>query len=151
MRKFLTNGPFNNFYDKNSYYNNNPNTSFNQVNNIMYNAKLIFNGNDRFSSMDNNFFNYVQPYKYHTNTPSPGVNVYSFAIYPEDHQPSGTCNMSRISNVQMEIAVRQAREKKKSDTDVNTPIYEGYELYVFGVNYNIFRIMGGMGGLVFSN
>ena len=146
---FLTKGPFNNFFDKNNYYNNNPNTSFNQVNNIMYNAKLIFNGNDRFSSMDNNFFNYVQPYKYHTNTPSPGVNVYSFAIYPEDHQPSGTCNMSRISNVQMEIAVRQARET--GETDVNIPIYEGYELYVFGVNYNIFRIMGGMGGLVFSN
>ena len=147
---YLINGPFNNYYDKNNYYNQNPNISFNQVNNIMYNAKLIFNGNDRFSVMDNNFFNYVQPYKYHTNTPSPGVNVYSFAIYPEDHQPSGTCNMSRISNVQMEIAVRQAMEKN-SDTTVNTPTYEGYELYVFGVNYNILRIMGGMGGLVFSN
>ena len=100
--------------------------------------------------MDNNFFNYVQTYKYHTNTPSPGVNVYSFAIYPEDHQPSGTCNMSRISNVQMEIAVKYPSEVKKN-SELNIPIYEGYDLYVFAVNYNVLRIMGGMGGLVFSN
>ena len=51
----------------------------------------------------------------------------------------------------MEIAVRQATEFPIGSTAVNTPTYEGYELYVFGVNYNILRIMGGMGGLVFSN
>ena len=109
--RYLINNVFDSYNDLNSYYQSNPDTAFNQVNNIMYSAKLIFNGNDRFSTMDNNFFNYVQPYKYHTNTPSSGVNVYSFSISPEEHQPSGTCNMSRITTVQLEVAIRWLEKK----------------------------------------
>ena len=116
----------------------------------MYNAKLMFNGNDRFSSKDNVFFNYLQPFKYHTSTPSPGVNVFSFALNPEDDQPSGTCNMSRIDLVQLEIAIRWLFHKNNESCE-SVDINEGYELFIFGVNYNIFRILGGMGGLVFSN
>lgn len=134
--------------DPNKYVENHKNEAFNQDINIMYNAKLIFNGNDRFSRKDNNFFNYVQPYKHHTTSPSPGVNVYSFALHPEDHQPSGSCNMSRISNVQLELALR-----RYNNTISNTTIteYEGYEVFLFAVNYNVLRIMGGMGGLAFAN
>ena len=151
--RYLINNVFNSYNDLNSYYQSNPDTAFNQVNNIMYSAKLIFNGNDRFSTMDNNFFNYVQPYKYHTNTPSSGVNVYSFAIYPEEHQPSGTCNMSRITSVQLEIAIRwlEKNETWLKERNNDVLVNEGYELLLFGVNYNIFRIMAGMGGLVFAN
>jgi hypothetical protein len=137
------------YLDQNEYYNRNSD-SFNQFNNIMYNAKLMFNGNDRFLSKDNVFFNYLQPFKYHTSTPSPGVNVFSFALNPEDDQPSGTCNMSRIDLVQLEIAVRWLFHKNDSICE-SVDINEGYELYIFGVNYNILRILGGMGGLVFSN
>ena len=137
------------YLDQNGYYNRNSD-SFNQFNNIMYNAKLMFNGNDRFLSKDNVFFNYLQPFKYHTSTPSPGVNVFSFALNPEDDQPSGTCNMSRIDLVQLEIAVRWLFHKNNSDCE-SVDINEGYELYIFAVNYNILRILGGMGGLVFSN
>lgn len=137
------------YLDQNEYYNRNSD-SFNQFNNIMYNAKLMFNGNDRFLSKDNIFFNYLQPFKYHTSTPSPGVNVFSFALNPEDDQPSGTCNMSRIDLVQLEMAVRWLFHKDNSACE-SVDINEGYELYIFGVNYNILRILGGMGGLVFSN
>ena len=137
------------YLDQNDYYSRNSD-SFNQFNNIMYNAKLMFNGNDRFLSKDNVFFNYLQPFKYHTSTPSPGVNVFSFALNPEDDQPSGTCNMSRIDLVQLEIAVRWLFHKNDSLCE-SVDINEGYELYIFGVNYNILRILGGMGGLVFSN
>jgi hypothetical protein len=140
---------FDTYLDGNDYYNRNSD-SFNQFNNIMYNAKLMFNGNDRFSSKDNVFFNYLQPFKYHTSTPSPGVNVFSFALNPEDDQPSGTCNMSRIDLVQLEIAIRWLFHKNNESCE-SVDINEGYELFIFGVNYNIFRILGGMGGLVFSN
>ena len=139
------------FFDLNNYYNINPD-SFNNVNNIMYNAKLMFNSNDRISKKDNHFFNYVQPFKYHTNTPSPGVNIYSFAIYPEDSQPSGTCNMSRLDKIQLELTLRWLSLKTGGDCDNLEPnIYEGYEVYVFATNYNVMRIVGGMGGLVFAN
>jgi len=58
---------------------------------------LQLNGNDRFAERDGTYFNYVQPYQHHTNIPANcGINVYSFALKPEDHQPSGTLNMSRI-------------------------------------------------------
>jgi hypothetical protein len=137
------------FFDANDYYNKNSD-SFNQINNIMYNAKLVFNGNDRFSSKDNVFFNYLQPFKYHTSTPSPGVNVFSFALNPEDDQPSGTCNMSRIDLVQLELSLRWLFHKTNTDCNA-VDLNEGYELFIFGVNYNVLRILGGMGGLVFSN
>ena len=136
------------FEDENNFYNLN-NDSFNSITNIMYNAKLMFNGNDRFSKKDNIFFNYLQPYKYHTTTPSEGVNVFTFALNPEENQPSGTCNMSRISNVQLELSLRWLKIKNLEDLD--PAIYEGYECYVFALNYNILKILGGMGGLVFSN
>ena len=135
--------------DANDHYNRNSD-SFNQVNNIMYNAKLVFNGNDRFSTKDNVFFNYLQPFKYHTSTPSPGVNVFSFALNPEEDQPSGTCNMSRIDLVQLEVTLRWLFHKSGIDCD-NVDLNEGYELFIFGVNYNVLKILGGMGGLVFSN
>ena len=140
------------FLDTNNYYYSDSD-SFNQIDNIMYNAKLLFNGNDRFSVKDNIFFNYLQPYKYHTSTPSPGVNVFSFALNPEDDQPSGTCNMSRIDLVQLEIALRWIRHKKSEELEEceNLDLNDGYELFIFATNYNVFKIFGGMGGLVFSN
>jgi hypothetical protein len=61
-------------------------------------AKLQLNGHDRFQERLGSYFNLVQPYQHHTNVPPTGINVYSFGLKPEEHQPSGTCNMSRIDN-----------------------------------------------------
>ena len=67
-------------------------------------AKLVLNGNDRFSSRPGSYFNLIQPYQHHENIPSnPGINVYSFALKPEEHQPSGTLNMSRIDTAVLNL------------------------------------------------
>ncbi len=98
-------------------------------------AILKLNGHDRFSVRNGRYFNKCQPEKHHTNTPeSPGINVYSFALKPEDHQPSGTCNFSRIDNAQLNIVSGVVGVTK-----------------IFAVNYNVLRIMSGMGGLAYSN
>ncbi len=69
-------------------------------------AKLVLNGNDRFSARPGSYFNLIQPYQHHENIPSnPGINVYSFALKPEEHQPSGTLNMSRIDTAVLNLEI----------------------------------------------
>jgi hypothetical protein len=103
--------------------------------------KLILNGQDRFKEQPGKYFNQIQPHCHHSGTPYPGVYSYSFALKPEEHQPTGTCNFSRIDNAQVEIKMKQ---NAGSNTDNAT-------LNMFAVNYNVLRIQSGMGGLAFSN
>ena len=109
---------------------------------------LQLNGNDRFSVRDGAYFSFVQPYQHHTNIPNnPGINVYSFALKPEDHQPSGTLNMSRIDTATLMVTTKSALQNSLS-----TPAdlkYDGINIYA--VNYNVLRILSGMGGLAYSN
>ncbi len=100
-------------------------------------AVLKLNNHERFAPRKGKYFNFCQPFKHHTCIPdSPGIYVYSFALKPEDHQPSGTCNFSRIDNAQLIL------------TFVDT--VPGVTK-VFATNYNVLRIMSGMGGLAYSN
>ena len=99
-------------------------------------AVIQLNGHDRFAKRDGNYFNYVQPSRHFSNTPIKGINVYSFATDPEQHQPSGTCNFSRIDNATLRVTF----------TSTNTGICN-----IYAVNYNVLRIMSGMGGLAYSN
>jgi hypothetical protein len=101
-------------------------------------AKLQLNGHDRFSERDGRYFNLVQPYQHHENVPSAGINVYSFGLKPEEHQPSGTCNMSRIDNATLQLTLT-------SDAVGGTT--KTVKIRVYAVNYNVLRIMSGMGGL----
>lgn len=101
-------------------------------------AKLQLNGHDRFTERLGSYFNLVQPYQHHTNIPPTGINVYSFGLKPEEHQPSGTCNMSRIDNATLQLQL--------------TPhAAMGSKIRVYATNYNVLRIMSGMGGLAYSN
>ena len=100
--------------------------------------KVILNGQDRFKEQYGNYFNQVQPFYHHTGTPYPGIYVYSFALQPEEHQPTGTCNFSRIDNAQVSVAMKGANNSATLQK-------------LFAVNYNILRIQSGMGGLAFSN
>jgi hypothetical protein len=111
-------------------------------------AILQLNGNDRFSVRDGTYFSYVQPYQHHTNIPNnPGINVYSFALKPEDHQPSGTLNMSRIDTATLMVTTKSVVTAETGDA---TPVvYDGINIYA--VNYNVLRILSGMGGLAYSN
>uniref|UniRef100_A0A6C0K9H1 Major capsid protein N-terminal domain-containing protein n=1 Tax=viral metagenome TaxID=1070528 RepID=A0A6C0K9H1_9ZZZZ len=109
---------------------------------------LQLNGNDRFSVRDGTYFSFVQPYQHHTNIPSnPGINVYSFALKPEDHQPSGTLNMSRIDTATLMVTTKT--DLKSSFTGTPALTYDGINIYA--VNYNVLRILSGMGGLAYSN
>jgi len=102
-------------------------------------AKLQLNGHDRFSERMGRYFNLVQPYQHHTNVPKTGINVYSFGLKPEEHQPSGTCNMSRIDNATLQLTLTS----ETVDADAKVRVY--------ATNYNVLRIMSGMGGLAYSN
>ena len=97
---------------------------------------LKLNGHDRFAARNFRYFTRAQVWQHHTGHGSVGVAdsiaVYSFALKPEEHQPSGTCNFSRIDNAQLILGTAQA-------------------LHVYAVNYNVLRIMSGMGGLAYSN
>ena len=74
-------------------------------------AKLQLNGQDRFSEREGSYFDLVQPYQHHTRNPDTGINVYSFALRPEEHQPSGSCNFSRIDNATLQLIVSAATLK----------------------------------------
>ena len=100
--------------------------------------KLVLNGQDRFKEQSGKYFNQVQAYNHHSGSPYAGVYSYSFALKPEEHQPTGTCNFSRIDNAQVSIVTA------KGNTAQTT-------LNMFAVNYNVLRIQSGMGGLAFSN
>ena len=101
-------------------------------------TKLMLNGNDRFAERDTKYFTHVQPYQHHTNIPDSdcNINVYSFALKPEEHQPSGTLNMSRIDTAQLKI----------SDISQGSG-----EVKIYAHSYNVLRILSGMGGLAYSN
>jgi hypothetical protein len=111
--------------------------------NPVVSALIKLNGHDRFQERTGDYFNLVQPYQHFTNVPTTGVNVYSFALAPEDHQPSGTCNFSRIDNATLQLFVTPRTVNCSSCTSAKVRIY--------AVNYNVFRVMGGMGGLAYAN
>ena len=104
-------------------------------------AKLQLNGQDRFSEREGTYFDLVQPYQHHTRSPDTGINVYSFALRPEEHQPSGTCNFSRIDNATLQLIVSAAAIGGTQTAKVR----------VYATNYNVLRVMSGMGGLAYSN
>jgi hypothetical protein len=104
-------------------------------------AKLQLNGQDRFTEREGAYFDKVQPFQHHTRTPSTGINVYSFALRPEEHQPSGTCNFSRIDKATLQLTV-----------SINTVTgSRTAQVRVYALNYNVLRVMSGMGGLAYSN
>jgi hypothetical protein len=99
-------------------------------------AKLLLNGQDRFAERDGNYFSLIQPFQHHENVPvDKGISVYSFALKPEEHQPSGTLNFSRIDTAVLQLY------GEDSVTSVQ----------VYAVNYNVLRIMSGMAGVAFSS
>ena len=100
-------------------------------------AKLQLNGHDRHTVRNSDYFRLVQNYQHHTNVPSKHIYTYSFALSPEEHQPSGTCNFSRIDNAVMQFTYEASAAASK--------------IKMFAVNYNVLRIMSGMGGLAYSN
>jgi hypothetical protein len=106
-------------------------------------ANIQLNGHDRFVARPGSYFNLVQPYQHHTNVPkNKGIYCYSFALEPESEQPTGSCNMSRIDNAVLNL---------KLDSHEGSDSTKTHNLKVFATNFNVLRIMGGMGGIAFAN
>ena len=104
-------------------------------------AKLTLNGNDRFAQRPGEYFNLIQPFQHHENVPdNRGINVYSFALKPEEHQPSGTLNMSRIDTATLDLTYVDTATAKLPEA-----------VSIYAVNYNVLRILSGMGGIAYSN
>lgn len=118
--------------------------------NPVYSAKLQLNGHDRFQDRDGNYFNYVQPSQHFTNTPADGVNVYSFALKAEDHQPTGTCNFSRIDNATLQVQVGLYNSVSTNYTEYLGSSSSSF-INIYTQNYNVLRVMSGMAGTAYSN
>jgi len=114
---------------------------------------IQLNGHDRFEIREGAYFNLMQTLNCHKSTPANGVNVYSFALHPEQHQPSGSCNLSRIDNTSLILKLQN--EIPYADTSRNPPalsvVGPSSQCYIYDQNYNVLRIMSGMGGTAYSN
>jgi hypothetical protein len=117
--------------------------------NAVFEQWIQINGQDRLDRRYGDYYSRVQPYQHHSGAFSArghlGAYCYSFAIRPEEHQPSGTCNFSRIDTAT--IVMNMAGDVSIGDkTDA-----QDWDVRVYAVNYNVLRVMSGMGGLAYSN
>ena len=130
--------------------------------NIIYDCSLQINGQDRVPSLPRSYYQYVQPYQHHSggfllnaggDETVRGVHCYSFAIRPEEHQPSGTCNFSRIDTATLVFTVDGNIPICPEETQMigTTQYYSNYDVRVYAINYNVLRVMSGMCGLAYSN
>jgi hypothetical protein len=133
----------------------------------VFKQHLQINGQDRLDARYGDYYNKVQPYQHHTGITQteyikydnanlnagpgtvallnqPGIYCYSFALKPEEHQPSGTCNFSRIDTATLVLQM-------SGDVTVNAVNDNTWDVRVYALNYNILRIMSGMAGLAYSN
>ena len=106
-------------------------------NNPVVQASIQLNTHDRITQRPASYFNLLQPYDHHSRIPATGINLYSFALEPEKHQPSGSINLSRIEGVTIQMTLSTG----------TSPV----RIYPFAPNYNVFRVTSGMGGLAYAN
>lgn len=107
---------------------------------LIKNSRLLLNGQERTSNRDFYYYNYINPYKYHSSTPNNGVNMYSFSSKPENEQPTGSCNFSKIDDIVLEL-----------DIDKSISYSNPATVKVYNNAYNIFRIINGLGSIAFSS
>jgi len=117
---------------------------------LMAAAKILLNGHDRFAARPQTYFRLVQPWQCHTRVPTKHIYLYSFALRPEEHQPSGTCNFSRIDNATLTIDLTPPQSFPSNVNYSTWDTYDG-QICIYAMNYNVLRIMSGMGGLAYSN
>jgi hypothetical protein len=125
----------------------------------VYEQWIQINGQDRLDRRYGDYYSRVQSYQHHSGgAPGPGVYSYSFALKPEENQPSGTCNFSRIDTATIVMNMAglgtSSAGPLASITNPNfakSPDYENWDVRVYAVNYNILRVMSGMAGLAYSN
>jgi hypothetical protein len=113
---------------------------------LMTNAVIQLDGQDRFEKRDGKYFRLIQPYQYHTTNPnSTYIYMYSFALKPEDIQPSGTLNASRFEDIRLQIDTPTCPDPRTGN------LRGDMTCFAYALGYNIFRINSGYGGLLFAN
>lgn len=132
--KYIISKPYN---DKFNYTNN---VDSSKGESLIKKSRLLLNGIQRTPSRSYKYYNYLQPYQSHSNNPSEGICVYSFSLFPEIYQPSGSCNFSKIDDIVLKITVDK-------QIDYSNPAI----IKVYSLNYNVLRILNGLAGLAFSN
>ena len=110
-------------------------------------VELKLNGQSRQSKRSGFWHDTVEPFMHHKNTPVDGLNVLSFALNPEDHQPSGTCNFSRIDSAELNLGFSGLGNNKYSDVFSGTD----NKVLIYAINYNVLRIMSGMCGTAYAS
>ena len=115
------------------------NVAFSTVsqNNSIVDSVILLNGQERFRTRNADYFRLLVPYQRHTRTPDKMIYVYCFALNPEQNQPSGSCNFSRLDNSELVINLKKTLLSS--------------HIKVYATNYNILRVINGMGGLAYSN
>lgn len=116
--------------------------------NPVQSANIQLNGHDRFKLQEGSYFNYYQTRNHHTRTPADGVNVYSFALHPEKHQPSGTTNLSRIDSAYLVV---NFSDSLRANSAMKLDLGRDTRFYVMAFSYNVLRVLSGMAGLAYSN
>lgn len=124
-----------NIKDKYNYTDN-----LNNGESLIKKTRLLLNGQERSTFRNSIYYNYLNSYKYHSNSPENGINLYSFSYNPENKQPTGSCNFSKIDDIVLEVNV-------SSDINYSNPGI----IRIYNYAYNVFRIINGLGGLAFSN
>jgi len=135
-------------------------------------ATFTLNGKDLMDALPGPFYRKIQQYQYHSgygirncdintsdisgsNNPKEdylkfskgnGIYSYSFSVYPEKNQPSGSLNFSKLENAQLKFSLLKGKKETTDSTD-----YKQKLVNIHGVNYNVLRIMGGSAGLAFVN
>jgi len=111
-----------------------------QGTNLITNANILLNGQERLTFRSSNYFNWIQPYQHFQYAPDNGINVYSFGLFPDKHQPSGTSNMSKIDNVSVQLRM-----------DPIVGFNNDAKFRSYFITLNILRIMNGLSNIVFTN
>jgi hypothetical protein len=119
---------------------------------MLQQAILQLDGYDRFEVRDAGYFRLVQPFQHHSNVPTDNyIYTYSFALRPEDLQPSGSLNASRLDSIQLQIALRPDPPATLANTDPSyVPPRGNASIRVYASNHNILRVVNGFGGLLFK-
>ena len=119
------------------------------------NAKIQMNGYDRITERNAYYFRVIQNSQFMNCATSKYIYSYSFALNPGKHQPSGTCNFSRLDDVdlvlQFDNSTKSLNKTSKTPSYYIGQISKEVEIKIFAVNYNILRIVEGTAGLAYSN
>lgn len=140
------------------WFNYTTSTDENIKQNPFSDIKLTFNGYDRFIAQNGNMTNYLNPYKYHTSSPDIGINVISFSLFPEEHQPSGSCNFTRITQPKLKFNINNNMFSYNL-SDIDPSIIKGSEqdetfettvnIRIYSLKINILRISHGRSALAY--